>query len=52
MPMVGPLGVLFDLAKKQIGNYYYKLGNILGRPFMSPFLAILLSMVIYTRPNL
>ena len=44
--VVGPLGILFALVNRQIGQGYYKSGIFYGRPSTSPFLAIRFSMVI------
>ena len=50
--MVGYLGILVALVKKQIGQGSSKSGKIVGRPSMSPFLAIGFSLLIETRPKL
>ena len=49
LDMVVPLGILFALVNKQIGQGYYKSGRIVGRPSMSPFLSVHFILEIYTR---
>ena len=44
--MLGPLVILVNLVKRQIRHSFSKSGGIFGRPFMSPFLAIIRSLVI------
>ena len=46
--MVGPLGILVALVKRQMGQGSSNSGKFSGRPFMSPFLAIDFSLVIET----
>ena len=46
--MVGPLGILVALVKRQIGQGSSNSGRFSGRPSMSPFLAISFSLVIET----
>ena len=46
--VVGPLGILVALVKKQIGQGSYNSGRFSGRPPMIPFLAIRFSLVIET----
>ena len=38
--VVGPLGILVSLVKRQICQVSSKSGRFFGRPFMSPFIAI------------
>ena len=44
--MVRPLIISVDLVKIQTMLGYYKSGKFVGRPFMSPFLAIRFSLII------
>ena len=46
--VVGPLGILVALVKRQIGQGSYNSGRFSGRPSMSPFPAISFSLVIET----
>ena len=46
--VVGPMVILVALVKSQIGQGSSNSGIFFGRPYMSPFLAIRLSMVIET----
>ena len=39
--MLGPMVILVASVKKQIGQGYYKSGRFFGRPFMSPFFAVI-----------
>ena len=43
--VVGPLGILFALVKRQIGQGYSNSGRFSGRPSMSPFLAIFFQLI-------
>ena len=49
--MVGPLGVLVALFKRNIWQGSFKSGIFVGRPSMSPFLEISFSLKIETRPK-
>ena len=49
--VVGPLGILSDLVKRQIGQGSSNSGRFYGRHYMSPFLAICFSLVIETWPK-
>ena len=44
--VVGPLGTLVSLFKRQTGQGYSKSGRFFGRPSMSPFFDINFSMVV------
>ena len=44
--MVEPLGILVAFVKRQIGQCSSNTGIFVGRPFMSPFLAISSSLAI------
>ena len=46
--VVGPLGILFSLLRRQIGQGSSNSGIFYVRPYMSPFLAIRFSLVIET----
>ena len=46
--MVGPLVILFDLVREKISKGSSKSGNFFGRPYMSPFIAIIISLEIET----
>ena len=46
--MVVPLVILFSLFKIQIVKDSSKSGSFLGRPFMRPFLAVSISLLIVT----
>ena len=50
--VVGPLGILVALVKRQIGQGSFNSGKISDIPSMSPFIAIYVSLVIDTRPKL
>ena len=41
--VVGILGILVALVKRKIGQESSKSGIFVGRPFMSPFIAIILA---------
>ena len=49
--VVGPLGILVALVKRYIGQGSSNSGRFFGRPSMSRFLAIRLSLVIETWPK-
>ena len=49
--MVGTLAILVALDKRKIGQGYSKSGICFGRPFMSAFLAIGISLVIKKQPK-
>ena len=51
LSMVRPMGILFALVGRKIGQGYSKSGIFVGRPSMSPFLAIIFSLSIETRPK-
>ena len=50
--MIGPLGILVDLVKRQIEQVYSKSGKCFGRTYMSPFIDISSSLAIETRSKI
>ena len=46
--MVKPLCILVVMVKRQIGKGSFELGRFIGRPFVSPFIVIIFSLLLKT----